>query len=131
MLNPDPRQVRKAGQLAMRQRTGDFANGRWFHAELYRQAFEGRYFAGQLFRSSASVAANYRAACRSRSKREFVAKIGLVIEEADEALFWLETAVEIDLLARESAATLIQEANELIAIFVATRCTALRPKTST
>ncbi len=54
---------------------------------------EGRAIAGQIVRSGTSVAANYRAACRARSRTEFVAKIGIVLEEADETLLWLELIV--------------------------------------
>jgi four helix bundle protein len=86
--------------------------------------FEGRHVADQLFRSSASVAANYRAACRARSKREFIAKIGLVIEETDEALFWLEFCTDIGLLPDSGVEKLRQEAKELVSIFWATRQTA-------
>lgn len=58
-----------------------------------------RCLAGQLIRSSASVAANYRAACRARSKQEFLAKLQIVIEESDESAFWLELVIESGLLS--------------------------------
>ena len=70
-------------------------------------------------RCGTSVAANYRAACRARSKAEFVAKMGIVEEEADETLFWLELIEESALLPGERLAELKQEANEIIAITVA------------
>jgi len=69
-----------------------------------------------------SVAANYRAVCRARSKAEFVSTMGVVIEEADETLFWLEILVEGN-IATEARA-LIKEANELASIFIASRRTA-------
>ena len=78
----------------------------------------------QLLRSATSVAANYRAACRGRSKAEFIAKLGIVVEEADESLFWLELMKEAGLVPPERLHPLIQEANELTAIFVASRKTA-------
>ena len=86
---------------------------------------EGRVFAGQLIRSGTSVAANYRAACRGRSRAEFAAKIGTVLEEADESALWLELIVEAGLLAPSRCQLLLEEAGELVAIFAATRKSAL------
>jgi len=82
---------------------------------------EGRAIASQLVRCGTSVAANYRAACRARSRPEFVAKMGVVLEEADETQFWLELIIEASLLSAQRAQPLLDEANELVAIFVATR----------
>ena len=82
---------------------------------------EGRAMAGQLIRSGTSVAANYRASCRSRSKAEFVAKIGTVLEEADESLRWIELIVGANLLPPKRCEPLLLEANELVSIMVATR----------
>jgi len=79
----------------------------------------GWTFTDQIIRSSTSVAANYRAVCRSKSDRDFINKIGTVIEEADETLFWLEMIEESEILKQESKIlSLKQEANELTAIFV-------------
>jgi len=78
----------------------------------------------QLLRSATSVAANYRAACRARSQADFVHKLGIVEEEADESLFWLEMVVETDLMPAARVQELIQKADELTAIFVASRKTA-------
>ena len=78
----------------------------------------------QLVRSVTSVAANYRAACRARSRKEFIAKMGIVEEEADETTFWLETLEECGLTARLRVAPLSQEAGELLAITVASIRTA-------
>ena len=80
---------------------------------------EGRLIGDQLFRSGTSVAANYRAACRGRSKAEFVSKLAIVVEEADEAQFWLELIKEMNISIDPSLNKLIKEADELIAIFVA------------
>ena len=80
---------------------------------------EGRLIGDQLFRSGTSVAANYRAACRGRSKAEFVSKLAIVVEEADEAQFWLELIKEMNILQDPTVDKLIKEADELIAIFVA------------
>ena len=79
--------------------------------------WEGRHVADQLFRSSTSLAANYTAACRGRSPREFVAKLGLVVEETDETLFWLTFAMKADLARGSEASELSAEARELLAIF--------------
>jgi four helix bundle protein len=78
----------------------------------------------QVLRSGTSVAANYRAVCRARSKAEFVAKIGTVVEEADETVFWLELLVESDLASQARMDGLLKEANELLAIFAASQRTA-------
>ena len=110
--------------LDMKIRTRRFAKQVVWACRLIPKTFEGRHVASQLFRSSTSVAANYRAACRARSKREFISKIGLVIEETDETLFWLEFCGDIGLLPDSSLRTLRQEANELVSIFWATRQTA-------
>jgi len=78
----------------------------------------------QLLRCGTSVAANYRAACRARSKAEFVAKMGVVVEEADEAILWLELLTESGIVPPEKAELLLKEAHELTAIFTASRRTA-------
>ena len=85
---------------------------------------EARILGKQVLRSGTSVAANYRALCRARSKAEFVAKMGIVIEEADETIFWLELLVEAGIVPEAKMDDLIAEANELTAIFVASRKTA-------
>jgi len=77
----------------------------------------------QLLRSGTSVAANYRAACRSRSRAEFISRLGVVVEEADESLFWLELLAETGIVAQARLQDLLTEANELTAIFAATRRT--------
>jgi len=84
----------------------------------------GRHIRGQIIRSSTSVPANYRAACLAQSKAGFVAKLSIVTEEADETLFWLEIISEEKLLPKSKVGALIQEADELTAIFVSTRKTA-------
>lgn len=85
------------------------------------KTIEGRAIASQLVRCGTSVAANYRATCRARSKAEFIAKIGIVLEEADESLLWLELIAEANLLPPERIDSLLAEANELIAIMAAPR----------
>ena len=79
---------------------------------------------GQLIRASASVGANYRAACRAKSKRDFIAKLGTVIEESDESMFWLEYVEATGLLMNAATKKLRGEANQLVAIFTASQKTA-------
>ncbi len=78
----------------------------------------------QLIRSATSVGANYRSACRSRSRAEFIARIGVVLEEADESAFWLELLVDIGATRSPVAQGLLREANELCAILAASSLTA-------
>ena len=87
---------------------------------------EARIIGKQVLRSGTSVAANYRAACRARSKAEFTAKLGVVVEEIDETVFWMELLVETEIVPTAKLNQLISEANELLAIFAASRSTARR-----
>ncbi len=80
----------------------------------------------QLSRSATGVAANYRAACRSRSDAEFAARVGIVLEEADESTLWLEILTEGGISQRQQAGNLLDEANQLTAIFAASSITARR-----
>jgi len=75
----------------------------------------------QLIRSAISVGSNYRAACRARSKSEFISKISIVEEESDESLYWLEILSESRLASGLELERLTKEADELTAIFVSTR----------
>ena len=79
----------------------------------------------QLLRSGTSVAANYRAACKGRSRADFISKLGIVEEEADETLFWLEFLVKSEIVRPIRMCDLIDEARQLSAIFGASRRTAL------
>jgi four helix bundle protein len=85
---------------------------------------QGRAVGSQLVRAGTSVASNYRAACRGRSKAEFVAKLGIVVEEADESAFWLELIIEGTLLPAKLVQPLLDEANELTRIMVSSLVTA-------
>jgi four helix bundle protein len=85
---------------------------------------EARILGRQVLRSGTSVGANYRAACRARSRAEFIAKLGIVLEEADETVFWLELLLEGGIVKREKLGALLKEARELTSIFVASLCTA-------
>jgi four helix bundle protein len=85
---------------------------------------EARILGRQVLRSSTSVGANYRAACRARSRAEFIAKLGIVLEEADETIFWLELLLEGGIVKHEKLDALLVEANELTSIFVTSLRTA-------
>jgi len=85
---------------------------------------EAQILGRQLLRSGTSVGANYRAAGRARSAAEFSAKIGIVLEEADESVFWLVCLIETGIVKRELLQDLLKEANELVAIFAASYRTA-------
>ncbi len=80
----------------------------------------------QLIRAATSVGANYRAACRGKSRADFIAKLAIVEEEADEADFWLELIIEGKLLPKKRVALLLQESLEIVAIMVASRKSAAR-----
>jgi len=92
---------------------------------------EGRIIGHQLLRSGISVAANYRAVCRARSRPEFLAKLSIVIEESDECAFWLELLVDAELISEVKLKELKSEANQLVAIFNASRVTARKGSEST
>ncbi len=81
---------------------------------------KGQVLGRQLLKAATSVGANYRAACRARSKAEFISKLGIVIEESDECIYWLELIKDCKMLNTEMLNTLITEAHELTAIFVTT-----------
>ncbi len=85
---------------------------------------EARIIGKQVLRAGTSVAANYRAVCRARSKAEFIAKMGTVVEEADETVFWLELLVETGIVRQAQMEGLLAESNELLAIFAASHATA-------
>ncbi len=91
---------------------------------------EARVIGKQVLRSGTSVAANYRAVCRARSQAEFIAKIGVVVEEIDETVFWIELLADTEIIRSERIAELLTEANELLAIFAASLRTAKTNKPS-
>jgi four helix bundle protein len=90
------------------------------------RTIQGRAVAAQIIRSGTSVAANYRAACRARSKPEFIAKLGIVEEEADETAFWLELIIETELLNQAKVNPLLTEASEIVAMMAASKKTATK-----
>lgn len=83
----------------------------------------GRAIGSQLVRSGTAVGANYRAACRARSKAEFAAKLGIVIEEADECVYWLELIIEGKLVRDELVRPILKDTEEILAIMVTARKT--------
>jgi four helix bundle protein len=117
----------KADEL--KQRTKEFALRVIELVGALPKSVEGRATANQLVRSGTSVAANYRSACRARSRTKFIAKIGVVLEEADETLLWLELIIGAKLLPETRVKALLDEADELVAIMAASRKSATsRPK---
>ena len=108
----------KRDSEAMKHRTKNFALR---ILKLYRslpKTDEARILGRQVLRSGTSIGANYCAACRGRSRTEFVAKLGIVLEEADETVFWLELIREAAIFPEPKLRDLYREANELVAIFV-------------
>jgi four helix bundle protein len=106
------------------KRTKEFAHRCVKLALALPETALGRHIRGQLIRCSTSVAANYRATCLSQSKASFVAKISIVLEETDESAFWLEFIIDENLLKENLVKPLLQEAEELTAIFASSRKTA-------
>jgi four helix bundle protein len=90
------------------------------------RTIEGKAIASQLMRSGTSVAANYRAACRARSKAEFIAKLGTVEEEADESAFWLDLIIDAGLLSGDKIRPLLTVASEIVAIMASSKKTAAK-----
>src|SRR3989344_8163495 len=88
--------------------------------DLLPKTVVGRTVGNQLVRSGTSVAANYRAALRARSRAEFISKLGVVIEEADESAFWLEIIIDGEILKKGVVESLLLETNEILAIMIAT-----------
>ena len=114
------------GPQELRDRTKAFAVR---IVKLYRSlphTADSQVVGKQLLRCGTAVAANYRAACRGRSRAEWIAKIGLVVEEADETAFWLEMLSDCDMVNGERCKDILKEACELSAIFTASRHTARR-----
>ena len=105
----------------LKERTKQFALRVLKLVAALPNTLSGRTIGGQLVRAGTSVGANYRAACRARSKPEFIAKIGIVEEEADESAFWMELIIEGKLLGQPLVKPLLDEANELAKIMASSR----------
>ncbi|HMF90377.1 MAG TPA: four helix bundle protein [Candidatus Angelobacter sp.] len=108
----------------LRTRTKAFALRVIRMSQALPRTREANVLSQQILRSATGMAANYRAAGRSRSRAEFLAKLGVVIEEADETVFWLEMLAESGIVRPKRLEKLQAEANELLAIFAASRRTA-------
>jgi four helix bundle protein len=113
-------------EIEMKERTKSFALRILKLADALPRTRSGNAVANQIVRSGSSVAANYRSLCRAKSQADFIHKTSVVEEEADETCFWLEIIIAAKLLDPARANPLLQEANELTAIAVATRKTASR-----
>jgi four helix bundle protein len=108
----------------LRRRTKEFALRTMKLVDALPRSRSANAVANQLVRSGTSVPSNYRAACRARSRAEFIAKIGVVEEEADESAFWLELVIEHKLMQEAMVRLLLKEADELTAIMAASRISA-------
>src|SRR6266446_6045189 len=104
---------------ALKARTKTFALRGMKMTDALPRSVKGKVIANQILRSATAVASGYRAACRSRSKADWIDKIGRVLEEADESLLWLELTEEGGLLPARRIAALEKEAAELTALFAA------------
>jgi four helix bundle protein len=111
-------------ETEMKQRTKQFALRVLKLADALPKTRSGNAIGGQIVRSGTSVAANYRALCRAKSRADFINKTSIVEEEADESSVWLELLVDAGLLGSRQVQPLLQEANEITAILVASRKTA-------
>jgi len=110
--------------VELKLRTKKFAHRCVKLAIALPSTYFGNHIKGQLMRAATSVAANYRATCLAQSKAAFIAKISIVLEEADESAFWLEFIIDEELLKEELVKPLHTEANKLTAIFTKSRITA-------
>src|SRR3990172_11637271 len=108
-------------QEEMKDRTKQFSLRVIRLVNALPKTVEGKAISGQLIRSGMSVGANYRAACRSRSRIEFLSKLGTVEEEADESAYWMELIIESCMLNKDKVESLLREANEITAIVAASK----------
>ena len=108
----------------LKNRTKAFALRIVRMSQVLPRTREANVINDQILRSATGMAANYRSAGRSRSKAEFIAKIGVVIEEADETAFWLELLSDSGIVHPKKLEALSGEANQLVAIFTPSRGTA-------
>jgi len=108
----------------LRRRTKDFALRIMRMCRTIPSTRETNIINNQILRSATGVAANYRAVGLARSKAEFISKLGVVLEEADETVFWLELLSDSGIIPASKLRELMAEGNELVAIFLASRKTA-------
>ena len=109
----------------MKQRTKKFALRILDLGDAIPRTRSGNVIANQIIRSGTSVGANYRALCRAKSRADFINKTSIIEEEADESCFWLELLIDRRLPSTRRVQPLLDEANELTAIFIASRKTAV------
>ncbi|MDX2082190.1 MAG: four helix bundle protein [Terrimicrobiaceae bacterium] len=119
------------GHADFRQRTFDFALRIIRLVDALPDNKICRTLGNQLLRSGTSIGANARAARRGRSRAEFIAKMGIVEEEADETIYWLELLVAAEKIAPKKIEFLLKELNEILSITVASIKTARQPKRAT
>ena len=115
-------------QEELRKRTKQFALRAIRLFKALPKTAEAQVIGKQLLRSATSVAANYRAAGRARSQAEFIAKMGVVVEEVDESQLWLELLVDADIVKGDRLRELIRESDELVRIFATSHKTAKRSR---
>jgi len=113
----------KAAKSDLKKRTKEFAHQCVKLTSALPLTDLGRHVGKQLIRCATSVAANYRAACVAQSKADFASKLSRVIEEVDECCFWIEFLIEENLIGESHVLSLLNEAKELTAIFMASRKT--------
>ncbi|XZE33433.1 four helix bundle protein [Pirellulaceae bacterium SH501] len=109
----------------LKKRTKQFALRAMRWVDTLPQTSSGRTIGNQLIRSATSVGANYRATCRGRSIAQFIAKLGVVIEETDESSYWMELIIEGRLLPDARVSDLLNESEQITAIMVASRKSAI------
>jgi four helix bundle protein len=121
---------KKLDSAELKIRTKEFAHRCIKLATALPRAPLGRHIESQLIRCSTSVASNYRASLHAQSKASFIAKISIVIEESDECEFWLEFIIDEQLISKSQILSLLDEAHELTSIFITTRKTAQKNKST-
>jgi four helix bundle protein len=109
----------------LQDRTKQFALRALKLADALPHSAAGRAISSQLVRAATSIGANYRSACRARSRAEFAAKLGIALEEADESLYWLELVRDGKLVPEDELSLLLKEADELTAILASGRKSAV------
>jgi four helix bundle protein len=118
----------RSGNGDLKERTKQFALRIIEFVEKLPKTNTTRVIGGQLLKSGTSVGANYRAACRARSMADFIAKMGIVEEEADECLYWMELLLAAGLVTIEDVSPLMDEANQILSIVVSSIKTAKKHK---
>ena len=120
--------MQNAANWDLKKRTKAFALRVIALVEALPRSRTANVIGNQLLRSGTSVGANYRSACRGRSTAEFISKMGIVEEEADESLFWMELLIESGIVKTSKLKPLMEETNEILAITVSSIKTARKSK---